>query len=137
MIFPASTTEDGQCFGFPNPCKLQAGPAVVVQPFPSTGMLTDAKAGTCSKKVLIGNKPTVTQASEIARSSGDEAGTLGGVISGRNMDVVTFKVGSEKVLAEGEKVVYLTCTSAHNGSNANVPAGTQVAPSQDKVLVSP
>jgi hypothetical protein len=31
----------------------------------------------------------------------------------------------------------VTCMFGQNGSSANVPAGTQVAPSQAKVLVSP
>ena len=38
--------------------------------------------------------------------------------------------------AKGKKIVYHTAMSAHNGSNANMPAGAHVAPSQVKVLVA-
>lgn len=136
-MFPATTNAAGQCFGAPNPCKMQAGPAVVVAPFVSIGMPMDAKADTCSKKVKIENKPACTVMTVIARSSGDEPGTLGGVISGKNMDQVAYKTGVAKVQFEGNDAVALTSMTAHNGANANVPSGTQVAPSQAKVLVSP
>ena len=83
------------------------------------------------------NKEVVTLKSEISRSMGDEAGTNKGVVSGMNMDKVTFKKGSSKVKVEGQPCVHLTSMSAHNGMNANMPAGCQVAPSQIKVLVAP
>jgi hypothetical protein len=69
-------------------------------------------------------------------SQGDEAGTAGGVVSGKNMDKVIFKKGSAKVIIEGKGCAYLTCMTAHNGANANMPAGNQIAPSQAKVLVA-
>ena len=34
-------------------------------------------------------------------------------------------------------MVHLTSMTGHNGTNANVPAGVQVAPSQTKVIVAP
>jgi len=68
---------------------------------------------------------------------GDEAGTNKGVMSGMNMDKVTFKKGSSKVKIEGQPCVHLTSLTGHNGTNANAPAGTQMAPSQTKVMVGP
>ena len=53
------------------------------------------------------------------------------------MDKVTYKKASSKVKAQGQPVCHLTSTTGHNGSNANMPAGAQVAPSQTKVLVAP
>jgi len=79
----------------------------------------------------------VTKKSEIPSSQGDEAGVNGGVMSGVNMNKVVFQNGSAKVKIEGQPCVHLTCMTGHNGSNANMPAGTQVAPSQTKVIVSP
>ena len=90
-----------------------------------------------SKKVKFVNKEVLTLKSEIPKSMGDEAGTGKGVISGMNMDKVTFKKGSSTVKIEGSPCIYLTSMTAHNGSNANAPAGAQIAPSQTKVIVAP
>jgi hypothetical protein len=90
-----------------------------------------------STKVKFAGKEVVTVKSEISRSSGDEAGVNKGVMSGTNMDKVTFKMGSAKVKIEGQKCVHLTSMTGHNGSNANMPAGAQIAPSQNKVIISP
>jgi len=124
-------------FAFPDTCKVQMGPLQVPLPFPNLAMATDAKANTCSKKVKIENKAVCTVMTVIARTGGDEAGTLGGVVSGKNMDQAAYKNGVPKVKIEGNDIVALTSMIAHNGTNANMPAGTHVTPSQAKVLVSP
>ena len=67
---------------------------------------------------------------------GDEVGTLGGMVSNVNMNQMTWKKASGKVKAERKKIVYHTAMTGHNGSNANMPAGVQVAPSQTKVKVA-
>jgi hypothetical protein len=99
------------------------------------GMVNQAKK--TSTKVKFVNKPVVTKKSEISRSSGDEAGTNKGIISGMNMSKVAYKKGSSKVKIQGQPCVHLTCMSGHNGTNANSPVGAQIAPSQTKVIVSP
>lgn len=136
-MLPASTTGGGQCLAMPDVCKTPAppSPSPVPVPYPNIGMCN--QAAKAAAKVKFAGKPVLTLKSEISRSSGDEAGTLGGVVSNRNMDKVVFKKGSSKVKVEGQKVVHLTSTTGHNGSNANMPAGAQIAPSQVKVLVAP
>ncbi len=136
-MFPATTNGGGQCFAFPDVCKVQMGPAQVPVPMPNIGMPTDAKTNTCSSKVRFQNKAVCTAMTVIARSSGDEAGTLGGVVSGKNMDQVAYKTGIAKVKIEGNDVATLTSVTAHNGANPNFPSGAQVAPSQGKVLIGP
>ncbi|PIE41175.1 MAG: type VI secretion protein [Gammaproteobacteria bacterium] len=135
-MFPASTKQSGQCFAFPDVCKTPAPPAPPVPvPYPNMGMVMQASK--TSKKVKFCGKDAVTTDSEIPRSMGDEAGVAGGMVSGKNMDKITFKKGSAKVKVEGKPVVHLTSMTAQNGSNANMPSGLQVAPSQVKVIVSP
>ena len=136
-IFPASTTADGTCMGMPDVCKTPAPPPVgqVPIPYPNTAMLNQAI--NVSTKVKIVNKAAVTLKSKIPKSMGDEAGTLGGLVSGMNMGEVQFKKGSTKVKFEGQPCIYLTSLTSHNGSNANMPAGSQIVPSQTKVLVAP
>ena len=134
-IFPASTKAGGQCFGMPDVCLTPSPVGPVPVPYQNIGMVNQAKK--TSKKVKFAGKEAITVKSEIARSMGDEAGTNKGIVSGMNMNKVTFKTGSSKVKAQGQSCVHLTSMSAHNGMNANAPAGTQVAPSQNNVLVAP
>jgi hypothetical protein len=83
-------------------------------------------------------KKTVVKGSEITMSSGDEAGTVGGIVSNRFKGPAQFKKGSSKVKAEGKQVCHLTSFAGQNGAgNSNVPPGVQVAPSQTKVTVMP
>ena len=131
---PASTNANGQCFAIPDVCKTPTPGGPVPIPYPNIGMVP--RATKVSKKVKIVGMDVVIENSEIPMSQGDEAGTAGGVVSGKNMDKVIFKKGSTKVIIEGKGCAYLTCMTAHNGANANMPAGNQIAPSQAKVLVA-
>jgi hypothetical protein len=88
-------------------------------------------------KVKFVSKQVVTTKSEIPRTMGDEPGVAKGVVSNTNMDKVVFKKGSAKVKVQGHPCVFHTAVTGQNGSNANMPTGTQVAPSQTKVLVKP
>lgn len=134
-MMPASTKAGGQCLATPDVCKTPSPGGPVPVPYPNIGMVNQASK--TSTKVKFAGKPVVTKKSEIPRSSGDEAGTVGGVVSNVNMNKVKYKKGSAKVKIEGQPCCYLTSTTGHNGSNANHPAGAQIAPSQTKVLVSP
>ena len=134
-MLPASSKGGGQAFAFPDVCKTPAppAPAPVPMPYPNTGMLMQASKE--STKVKFSGKGAATKKTEIPRSMGDEPGVAGGLVSGTNMHKVQFKAGSTTVTVEGQPVQYLSVMTGHNGTNANMPAGTQVAPSQTKVLV--
>jgi Toxin PAAR-like domain len=134
-IFPASTKGGGQAFGAPNVDITPAAPSPIPVPYPSIGMLNQAKSE--STKVKFAGKGVLTKKSEVPQTMGDEAGTNKGVMSGSNMDKMVFKKCSSKVKIEGQECAHLTSVTGHNGSNANCPAGTQVAPSQTKVIISP
>ena len=136
-IFPGSTTAGGTCMAMPDVCKTPVPPPVgqIPVPYPNNGMLNQAT--NASTKVKFVSKEVITMKSKIPKSMGDEAGTLGGMVSGMNMGEVQFKKGSEKVKIEGQPCVHLTSLTSHNGSNANSPAGTQIAPSQTKVIIAP
>jgi len=137
-MFPASTKGGGTCMttGPIDVCKVPAPPAPFVPaPFPNIAQAAQA-SGTSSKVKICGSQ-TVTVKSEIPMSSGDEPGTLGGMISAQFKGKVAYKKGSGKVKAEGNAVCHLTSMTAHNGNNANAPAGMQIAPSQVKVIVAP
>lgn len=79
---------------------------------------------------------SATAAAIAGRSLGDEAGTLKGLVSTKNMGKTSYKTGSSKVKAEGQKVVHHMSPTAHNAGQANLPPGQQVAPSQTKVIIA-
>ena len=135
-MFPASTNGGGTCLAFPDVCKTPAppAPAPVPIPYPNSGQLTQAKGSTCSKKVKIDNKKTLTKKSVLSRSMGDEAGTLKGIISSKNMGSIQRTLAYSKVKVEGTPIVTVLKMTGHNGKNANAPPGQQLAPSQTKVI---
>jgi hypothetical protein len=53
------------------------------------------------------------------------------------MGEIAFRTASSKVAFQGQKVIVLTATTAHNGSSANAPMGVLMSPSQAKVLAAP
>ncbi|MCB9933618.1 MAG: DUF4150 domain-containing protein [Planctomycetes bacterium] len=136
-MFPASTKMSGTCLGVPDVCKVPAPPAPPIPtPFPNTGMVMQASSGV-STKIKIENQPAILVNTKIPMSTGDEPGTLGGMISNKFKGEVIFKKGSMKVKFEGKGVCHITSITSHNGTNANMPAGAQIAPSQVMVLVAP
>ncbi|MCL4729884.1 MAG: DUF4150 domain-containing protein [Planctomycetes bacterium] len=135
-MFPASCTAGGMCMGMPDVCLVPAPPAPPVPtPFPNIAQCATANAGTCAMTVKLSNMPAIVQNSMIPMSNGDEAGVNGGVMSGMNMGPATFKMGSMKVKFAGKPACHLTSMVGQNGSNPNVPAGQQIAPSQALVRV--
>ena len=135
-MFPLTTKAGGQALAFPDVCKVPTPGGPVPTPFPNIAMLNTASSGTCSSKVKVENQPVVTISSEIPRTQGDEAGTAGGVSSGTNMDKAVIKAGVSKVKIEGDDAVNQLKATAHNGSSANAPGGTILAPGQTKVLLN-
>lgn len=134
-MFPATTNGGGMCQSFPDVCKVPAPPAPPVPtPFPNIGQCSQAKGSTCSSKVKILNKKTCTKKTEISRSMGDEAGTLKGIVSNTNMDKVKRSMAYSKVKVEGAAIVTVMKMTGHNGSNSNAPPGSQLSPSQTKVI---
>lgn len=113
---PITTTAGGICFAFPNVCLTPAPPAPPVPiPYPSIGKLGDAVATASSVKA--GGKDVVTKASNIPTTTGDAAGTVGGVKSGTFGQKVTFLTTSNTVFAEGNGVVRLFDQTEQNNHN--------------------
>lgn len=136
-MFPASTKQSGTCLGVPDVCKVPAPPAPPIPtPFPNTAQCAQAQPGSFPIKVKFSGANALVQTSKITMSAGDEAGSLGGLVSNMIKGPCEFKMGSMKVKLEGKGAAHLTSMVAHNGSNPNMPAGAQIAPSQAKVIVS-
>jgi hypothetical protein len=121
---------------FPDTCKVPAPPAPPIPtPFGNVANLIQVNKATCSQKAKVMNQPILKLNSMVPMSSGDEAGSAGGVVSGTIKGPAVAKKGSSKVKVEGMAVVFQTCTFGQNGTNANAPMGIHTAPSQPKVKV--
>ncbi len=111
----ATKTSGGICFAFPDVCLTPIVVPVPI-PYPNIGNLGDATK--VSEKVKIGGNPVVLESSEITMSTGDEAGSIGGVMSGKIKGKVTFITYSSKVKVEGKGVVRVGDTTQQNDNNA-------------------
>ncbi len=136
-MMPASTNGGGQCM-IPGPtdvCKTPTPGGPVPLPYPNIAQCSQMKSA--SGKVKFDGSKAGKKDSEIPMTSGDEPGTAGGgVKSNQFKGPMKYKKASGKVKIEGKGAVHVSSMTAHNGSNANMPAGAQMAPSQTKVLVS-
>jgi len=118
MGMPISTKAAGICFAFPDVCNTPAGPYMVPIPYPNIGQLSDAI--NVSTTVKVKGNFVILQDSEIPFTSGDEAGSGGGVVSGTTIKgKVEFASYSSKVKINGKFPVRMTDTTTQNKGNAN------------------
>ena len=119
---PVTTTAGGICFAFPNVCLTPAPPPPGNQvpiPYPSIGQLSSTDGA--SSNVKAGGSPVITKASSIASTTGDAAGTGGGVTSAPPPGPggeVKFTGASGTVFANGNGVVRQFDTTSQNAGNA-------------------
>lgn len=100
---------------FPDVCLTQVGKPVVPIPYPNLGQASDTTQGPKSVKT-DGAMPMVKEAL-YSKSSGDEAGTKKGVVSGTHKDVCEFMMYSFDVKFEGRNVCRLADPLFHNKKN--------------------
>jgi uncharacterized Zn-binding protein involved in type VI secretion len=101
----------------PDVCKTPAPSGTVPIPYVNVAMSTNLSEG--STTVKIQGFPVALESSSIAMSSGDEAGTAGGVISSKNMGKLSWSTSSPNVKFEGKGVVRFTDVAGHNGNQDN------------------
>ncbi len=138
-MFGIATKQGGMCntTGPLDTCNTPAPPAgPVPMPYPNMAMMNQADASKCTQKVKIDGQPALTKDSQIPMSTGDEAGSAGGVVSGTIKGPCLFKRFSQKVKFEGANVVYQLCNTTHNGTSPNAPMGIHAQASQTKVTVT-
>jgi uncharacterized Zn-binding protein involved in type VI secretion len=117
MPAPIAVT-DGIAFAFPNICLTPAPPSSPVPiPYPSIAQLADATKA--SSDVTAGGKGIIlANETEVPTTSGDEAGTNGGVSSGTFGQKCEFTQGSGSVTVNGKAVVRLGDPTKQNNGNA-------------------
>jgi hypothetical protein len=91
-------------------------------PYASVALSQHLVGGTRSLRV-DGDLPAATAGSVFARSTGDEAGSQGGVLSGTHGAEASFLTASPNVRLEGRAACRLTDKMLHNHSNTVNAAG--------------
>src|SRR5256885_13665281 len=103
----------GMSMVFPDVCKTPAPPAGPIPiPYPNIGQASDTSGGP-SAVTTDGQMPMVKGA-KYSRSSGDEAGTVGGGVSSCNMGEGEFMMYSVEVELEGENGCRMGDPLVHN-----------------------
>ena len=108
----------GTAPSLPDVCKTPAppGPPIPV-PYPNISTSSDAAEG--SKAVKCDSKPIMLKKSQFKTSTGDEAGTLKGIVSGTTKGVSKFANYSFDVKVEGQNVPRLADPMTTNGNAPN------------------
>jgi len=105
----------GMSMAFPDVCKTPSPAGPIPIPYPNIAMASDTADG--PTKVKTDGEMPMTKGAKYSKSSGDEAGTAGGVVSSVNMKEAEFMMYSFDVKFEGKNVCRLGDPLFHNKKN--------------------
>jgi hypothetical protein len=97
----------GICMGFPDVCKTPAppSPSPIPIPYPNIAQSSDTAQG--SSTVKCDGNPVMVKDSNFSTSSGDEAGSIGGMMSNTTKGKAEFQMYSFDVKFDGKSVARL------------------------------
>lgn len=105
----------GMSMVFPDVCKTPTPGGPVPIPYPNIGQATNTSKGT--KKVKIDGKMAMVKGAKYSMTTGDEAGSVGGVISSKIKGEAEYMMYSFDVKMEGKNVCRLGDPLFHNKKN--------------------
>ncbi len=114
----------------PDVCLTPAAPSPVPVPYPDVAFSRDLAKGTGTVLVDGGNSAAI-RGSEYGRSTGDEPGSVGGVVSGVNTQEATWISSSFNVKMEGKAACRLTDKMLMNHGNTVCLSGTGNEPASE------
>lgn len=106
---------NGMSIAFPDVCLTPSPAGPMPIPYPNIAKSSDVSGGPTSVKV-DGAMPA-TKDAQYSKSTGDEAGSAGGVASGRMKGPAEFMLYSFDVKFDGQNVCRLGDMLFHNGKN--------------------
>lgn len=106
---------NGQNLVFPDVCKTPTPGGPVPIPYPNLGKSADTVQGTTT--VQADGQMIMVKGAKYVMSTGDEAGTVGGVLSGVFKQECEFLMYSFDVMLEGKNVCRLGDPLWHNKKN--------------------
>ena len=101
---------------FPDVCKTPTPGGPVPIPYPNLAESSTLVGG--SKTVAIEGQPATIKGCSYSTSSGDEAGSAGGVVSGKIKGKAEFVLYSFDVKIEGQNACRMGDLMTHNDRNA-------------------
>ena len=117
----------GVANAFPDVCKTPTPAGPVPIPYPNIAMSSDTAQG--SKTVKMDGNPIMLKGSNFSTSTGDEAGSAGGVASNCTKGKAEFILYSFDVTVDGENVPRLGDLMVQNkGSSPNTPPFPEMQP---------
>lgn len=106
----------GMSIVFPDVCKTPAPPAGPIPiPYPNIGKAGDTSKG--PKKVKVDGKMPMTKGAKYSMSTGDEPGSVGGIVSGKIKGECEYMLYSFDVKLEGKNACRLGDPLFHNKKN--------------------
>ena len=115
MMSVVHASSMGVTIALPDVCITPAAPAPVPIPYPNVAMSSDTAQG--SSTVTCDGNPICLKDSTFAVSSGDEAGSIGGVASGVIKQKAEFILYSFDVKVDGKNVARAFDLMLHNNKN--------------------
>lgn len=126
----------GMVMFMPDVCKTPTGGGPVPMPYPNVARSQDTSLG--SQQVTCDGNPIMLQGSQFSQSTGDEAGSLGGVVSGVTKGQAEFISYSFDVQVEGKPVARLGDMMLGNkGGTFNTPPAAEVQPPLPPAMMVP
>jgi len=108
-------SSNGVSIAFPDVCKTPSPAGPIPIPYPNIAMSSDTDKGT--KKVKCDGESTCTKDANFKMSTGDEAGSAGGVVSSKTKGKAEFLLFSMDVKFEGKSVTRAFDIMLHNDKN--------------------
>lgn len=108
-------SSSGITIAFPDVCKTPTPAGPIPIPYPNIAKSSDTAKGT--KAVKANGNPICLKDSNFSMSTGDEAGSVGGIISGKTKGKAEFINYSFDVKAEGKNVARAMDLMLHNDKN--------------------
>jgi uncharacterized Zn-binding protein involved in type VI secretion len=120
-------SSNGVATAFPDVCKTPTPGGPIPIPYPNIAMSSDTAQG--SSTVKADGNPVMIQGSNFATSTGDEAGSAGGVVSSVTKGKAEFILYSFDVQFDGKPVARMGDLMVQNkGSAPNTPPFPEVQP---------
>lgn len=108
-------SSNGVAIAFPDVCKTPTPAGPIPIPYPNIAMSSDTAKGT--KKVKCDGQSTCTKDSNFKMSTGDEPGSVGGIISSKIKGKAEFVLFSFDVKFEGKNAARGFDLMLHNDKN--------------------
>ncbi len=105
----------GMSMVFPDVCKTPTPGGPVPIPYPNIGQATNTSKGT--KKVKVDGKMAMVKGAVYSVTTGDEPGSIGGIISGKIKGEAEYMMYSFDVKLEGKNACRLGDPLWHNKKN--------------------